>query len=222
MATPASTLCKLSCPVRVDCRLTCPHSHLHGHKFQIVQRSLDYTSDDPSLNPPINESQPNPIRRDTVQVPSGQGATLRVIADNPGAWIFHCHIEWHLEAGLAVTFIEAPLEAQQRNAIPDALYQQCQALNLPISGNAAGHPASDLLDLSGWKLGPFQQVLGWHPKGIGAMAGCVLTAVLGMLTVTWYSLGGHISEAEMEHEARLHQEAKLKRGKFFGLIRPKN
>nr|ABE60664.1 Fet3 protein [Phanerodontia chrysosporium] len=196
--------------------------HLHGHKFQIVQRSTDYTSDDPTLNPPINETQVNPIRRDTVQVPAGEGVTLRVVADNPGAWIFHCHIEWHLQAGLAVTFIEAPLEAQARNAIPQVMYDQCAMLNMPSSGNAAGHPASDLLDLSGWKLGPFQQVLGWRPKGIGAMAGCVLTAVLGMLTVTWYSLGGHISEEEMEHEARLHEEAKRRRGKFFGLYKPKN
>lgn len=196
--------------------------HLHGHKFQIVQRSTDYTSDDPTLNPPINETQVNPIRRDTVQVPAGEGVTLRVVADNPGAWIFHCHIEWHLQAGLAVTFIEAPLEAQARNAIPQVMYDQCAMLNMPSSGNAAGHPASDLLDLSGWKLGPFQQILGWRPKGIGAMAGCVLTAVLGMLTVTWYSLGGHISEEEMEHEARLHEEAKRRRGKFFGLYKPKN
>ncbi len=70
--------------------LTVRNSHLHGHKFQIVQRSTDYTSDDPALNPPINETQPNPVRRDTVEVPSGTGATLRVVADNPGAWIFHC------------------------------------------------------------------------------------------------------------------------------------
>ena len=65
-------------------------SHLHGHKFQIVQRSTDYTSDDPTLNPPINETQTNPVRRDTVQVPAGEGVTLRVIADNPGVWFFHC------------------------------------------------------------------------------------------------------------------------------------
>lgn len=42
-----------------------------------------------------------------------------------------------------------------------------------------------------------------------------------MLTVIWYALGGHISEAEMEYEARLQQEQKAKRGKFFGLIKPK-
>ena len=65
-------------------------SHLHGHVFQIVNRATDYTSSDPTLNPPINESQVNPIRRDTVLIPSGQSVALRVIADNPGAWFFHC------------------------------------------------------------------------------------------------------------------------------------
>ena len=65
-------------------------SHLHGHKMQLVGRSQDYTSSDPTLNPPLNESQPNPMRRDTVQVPSGQSVTLRVVADNPGVWFFHC------------------------------------------------------------------------------------------------------------------------------------
>ena len=58
--------------------------------MQLVGRSQDYTSSDPTLNPPLNESQPNPMRRDTAQVPSGQSVTLRVVADNPGVWFFHC------------------------------------------------------------------------------------------------------------------------------------
>lgn len=58
--------------------------------MQLVQRSTDYTSDDPALNPPIVEGQANPMRRDTVQLPGGAGVTLRVVADNPGVWIFHC------------------------------------------------------------------------------------------------------------------------------------
>lgn len=58
--------------------------------MQIVGRSEDYTSDNATLNPPIVEGQKNPMRRDTVQVPSGTSVTLRVIADNPGAWFFHC------------------------------------------------------------------------------------------------------------------------------------
>ncbi|PBK70630.1 Fet3 protein [Armillaria solidipes] len=193
--------------------------HLHGHKPMIVGRSEDYTSDDPLLNPPIVEGQANPMRRDTVHVPSMSSITLRVVADNPGTWFLHCHIEWHLQAGLAMTLIEAPLVAQQRNTVPQAIYDNCKALNTPFSGNAAGHESAT--DLSGLTLGPFPQKLGWHSKGIGAMAGCVLTALIGMLTVVWYSTGGYISEEEIEHEVRESIEAKAKRGKFFGLLRPK-
>lgn len=58
--------------------------------MQIVNRAEDYTSDDPALNPPIVEGQVNPIRRDTIQVPSMHSVTLRFVADNPGAWLFHC------------------------------------------------------------------------------------------------------------------------------------
>ncbi|KAK0215678.1 Fet3 protein [Armillaria fumosa] len=193
--------------------------HLHGHKPMIIGRSADYTSDDPLLNPPIVEGQANPMRRDTVHVPSMASVTLRVVADNPGTWFLHCHIEWHLQVGLAIVLIEAPLEAQQRNHVPQAMYDNCQALGTPFSGNAAGH--ATVTDLNGLPLGPYPQKLGWHSKGIGAMAGCVLTALIGMLTVVWYSTGGYISEEEIEHEVRESIEAKAKRGKFFGLLRPK-
>ncbi len=43
--------------------------HLHGHHFQVVHKSQDVTSDDPTINPPFNASQVNPMRRDTVVVP---------------------------------------------------------------------------------------------------------------------------------------------------------
>ena len=116
-------------------------------------------------------------------------------------------------------FIEAPDIAQERNTLPQALVQQCAALGLPTSGNAAGFASTT--DLEGLPLGPFPQNNGWHPRGIGAMFGCVATATLGMATVAWYALGGHISEEEMEDEAREHQEAKERRGKLFGLIKSK-
>ena len=54
----------------------------------IVARSLNFS--DPTLDPPVVEGQANPIRRDTVQIPAGQSVTLRVVADNPGAWLLHC------------------------------------------------------------------------------------------------------------------------------------
>ena len=192
-------------------------SHLHGHQYQIIHQATDYTSADPALNPPLNTSQPNPMRRDTLLVQAGNAYTLRVVADNPGVWFFHCHIEWHLEAGLALQIVEAPLTAQTRNAIPPSVAEQCEAQGLPSAGNAAGH--ASVSDLSGLPAGPWPQKDGWHAKGIWAMTGCVLTAVLGMGTVWWYTMGGAISEAEMEHEERMKLEAKeRRRERVFGFV----
>ncbi|KIJ61411.1 multicopper oxidase [Hydnomerulius pinastri MD-312] len=193
--------------------------HLHGHKFQIVNRADQYNSTDPALNPPLVEGQANPMRRDTVAIPAGSSVTLRVVADNPGAWLLHCHVEWHLQAGLAVQFIEAPIQAQERavGQVPSFIYDQCAALGNLDSGNAAGHASAT--DLSGLPLGPYQQKLGWLTKGILAMTGCVLTAVIGMLTVMWYSMGTGDSEEEMEQEARRRMETKEKRGRLFGLFK---
>ena len=113
-------------------------------------------------------------------------------------------------------FLEAPTLMQERADIPQYMYDQCAALGMPTSGNAAGH--ASVTDLAGLPLGPFPQNNGWHAKGIVAMTGCVLTAVIGMATVSWYALGGHITEEEMEQEAREKQAKKAARGRFFGLV----
>lgn len=79
------------------------------------------------------------------------------------------HIEWHLEVGLAIQLVEAPLLMQQRNKVPQAMYDNCKTLNHKFSGNAAGFASTT--ELTGLPSGPFPQVLGWRPKGIGAMFG---------------------------------------------------
>ncbi|CAE6438717.1 unnamed protein product [Rhizoctonia solani] len=74
--------------------------HLHGHVFDVV-KSLGGTPN--YVNPP---------RRDVVRV-GGTGVVLRFKTDNPGPWFVHCHIDWHLEAGLALVFAEAPDKVRQ-------------------------------------------------------------------------------------------------------------
>lgn len=76
---------------------------------------------------------------------------------------------------------------QQWTKPPQYYWDQCKMLSVPTSGNAAGHNSTT--DLSGLTIGPFPQKLGWNAKGIGAMTGCVLSAVLGIATVAWYSMG---------------------------------
>ena len=66
--------------------------HLHGHEFQVIEKSFDVTSNDTVVNPPTQEGQENPARRDTITIPPTGKVVLRWRADNPGAWMFHCHV----------------------------------------------------------------------------------------------------------------------------------
>lgn len=42
--------------------------------------------------------------KDTVTVPDGGYTIVRFYADNPGYWLFHCHIEFHAEIGMSLVF----------------------------------------------------------------------------------------------------------------------
>ncbi len=46
------------------------------------------------------------MRRDTLLVRPNGHIVLRFKSDNPGVWLFHCHIEWHVDSGLIMTFVE--------------------------------------------------------------------------------------------------------------------
>ncbi|GAC73338.1 multicopper oxidases [Moesziomyces antarcticus T-34] len=167
--------------------------HLHGHHFQVVHKSQDVTSDDPTINPPFNASQVNPMRRDTVVVPPGGSAYLRFRADNPGAWFFHCHIDPHLVSGLASIFIEAPdvLSNDYLN-VPSYIKNQCQAQGIATTGNAVG--LNSTTDFQGLQKGPTYLESGWTGRAIAAFTGCIVTGLLGLATVVVY--GWHSGEDE--------------------------
>ncbi|KAG2132889.1 multicopper redoxase [Suillus bovinus] len=74
-----------------------PHPfHLHGHPFSVVRSAgsdvYNYV---------------NPVRRDTTSNgASGDNVTIRFRTENAGPWFLHCHIDFHLEQGMAVVFAE--------------------------------------------------------------------------------------------------------------------
>jgi L-ascorbate oxidase len=43
-----------------------------------------------------------PPIKDTVTIPAGGYTIIRFIADNPGIWFFHCHLDFHSEVGMAL------------------------------------------------------------------------------------------------------------------------
>jgi iron transport multicopper oxidase len=62
--------------------------HLHGHYFYV-------------LGQPGALNLQDPVQKDTVNVPAKGELVIQWQATNPGRWFFHCHIEWHLETGMA-------------------------------------------------------------------------------------------------------------------------
>jgi FtsP/CotA-like multicopper oxidase with cupredoxin domain len=66
-----------------------PHPmHLHGHEFQVVE---------------IDGARFAGAVRDTVLVPPGRRVVVAFDANNPGLWVLHCHLLYHLEAGMLTT-----------------------------------------------------------------------------------------------------------------------
>lgn len=126
--------------------------HLHSHNFQVVARSGPGPDDGPPLLIPSNfaaKADPSPMRRDTVLIYGSGYAVLRFKVDNPGIALFHCHIEWHVEAGLSMTFVEAPDQLRALGLkIPDGHEDACKKGKIPMKGNAAGN-SRDWLDLTG-------------------------------------------------------------------------
>lgn len=60
--------------------------HLHGHSFRVISRN----------------GRPTQYRewRDTVLLDPRDRAEIAFVADNPGDWMFHCHILEHQSAGM--------------------------------------------------------------------------------------------------------------------------
>ena len=66
-----------------------PHPmHLHGHEFQVVE--ID------------GERFPGAVR-DTVLVTPGRRVVVAFDANNPGWWALHCHLLYHMDAGMFTT-----------------------------------------------------------------------------------------------------------------------
>src|SRR6516225_10208978 len=61
---------------------------LHGHEFQVVE--ID------------GKRFPGAVR-DTVLVPPGRRVVVAFDANNPGLWAIHCHLLYHLDAGMFTT-----------------------------------------------------------------------------------------------------------------------
>jgi hypothetical protein len=92
--------------------------HLHGHNMFVINEGLGEW--DGSV---VNGG--NPQRRDVQIVQAGGYLVLQFESDNPGAWPLHCHIAWHVSAGLYVTVLERPGDIAKMH-LPSIMAQSCR------------------------------------------------------------------------------------------------
>ncbi|KAK1625520.1 Cupredoxin [Colletotrichum phormii] len=157
---------------------------LHGHHFQSLYRGEEESGTFADSNMTESDFPAVPMRRDTLVLWPDGNIVLRFKADNPGVWLFHCHIEWHVTSGLLATFVEAPLEIQKSLTLPQNHLDACTAGNVPVSGNAAGN-TKDLLDLSGQNAPPDPLPAGFTTRGIVAFVFSIISGVLGICVVCY-------------------------------------
>lgn len=180
--------------------------HLHGHIFQVLVRDVEYDDTTHAFNADNHTAFPEyPMMRDTLYVRPQSNFVIRFKADNPGVWMFHCHIEWHLIQGLALILIEDPASIQSTASqqITENHKSVCKNVGVPYEGNAAAN-ATDYLDLTGENIQLKTIPTGFTKKGIIAMVFSCLAGVLGLISIALYGL------MDMEHvEEKVIEELHL-------------
>lgn len=117
--------------------------HLHGHDFWVLgygDGRYDAVKDYARLN-----TDDPPLRNTVVVFPHGW-TVLRFVADNAGAWAFHCHIEPHLHMGMGAVFIEGVDKIRELNVPRETMMcgvitRSSEALTPPTQGAPAPAPA---------------------------------------------------------------------------------
>ncbi|KAJ8540480.1 hypothetical protein K7X08_030399 [Anisodus acutangulus] len=76
--------------------------HLHGYDFYIIAEGFG------NFNPKTDTAKFNlvdPPLRNTASVPVKGWTVIRFVADNPGVWLMHCHLDVHITWGLGMAFL---------------------------------------------------------------------------------------------------------------------
>jgi len=117
--------------------------HLHGHNFWVMEEGFG------EWNGTLTQAQ-NPIRRDTQLVQKAQSFTvpayivLQFDTDNSGMWPFHCHLAWHVSAGLYMNILERTEEVYTERHVPEETRQTCRDWAVWSSNNVVDQIDSGL------------------------------------------------------------------------------
>ncbi|KAJ1795452.1 ferroxidase fet3 [Coemansia sp. RSA 2399] len=123
---------------------------MHGHVFQITEygpAELPFADPNAPTDILTRVSAGPPVKRDTMVIPEYNYIKIRVRADNPGIWMFHCHLDIHFAMGMAFAIVEAPDVLQRTMEVPREMLEFCHQQSVPIAGNAIGNKGLDFKGL---------------------------------------------------------------------------
>ncbi|KAH9610314.1 hypothetical protein KSS87_015172 [Heliosperma pusillum] len=89
--------------------------HLHGFNFFVVGQgfgNFDRNKD------PAKFNLVDPVERNTAGVPDGGWVAIRFLADNPGVWFMHCHLEVHTSWGLKMAWVVLDGQLPNQKLLP--------------------------------------------------------------------------------------------------------
>lgn len=86
--------------------------HMHGHSFHLVSFSENESFPYASVLKAANDNYANlnlndPPLFDIAYTPAGGHSVIRIVANNPGIWLIHCHNLGHLLGGMGAVLFES-------------------------------------------------------------------------------------------------------------------
>ncbi|KAJ0024436.1 hypothetical protein Pint_07816 [Pistacia integerrima] len=76
--------------------------HLHGFSFFLVGTGSGNFN---NVTDPLSYNLVDPPELNTINLPKNGWAAIRFVADNPGVWFMHCHLERHATWGMDTVLI---------------------------------------------------------------------------------------------------------------------
>lgn len=110
--------------------------HLHGHDFHVLAEGFGEWD-----GTVVNAE--NTQRRDVHLLQNARNDTgavepsymvLQFVQDNPGAWPLHCHLAWHVSAGLFMQILERPEDIMKQDFDAD-VFELCDKWDAYTAGN---------------------------------------------------------------------------------------
>ncbi|KAI1120077.1 multicopper oxidase-domain-containing protein [Nemania abortiva] len=120
--------------------------HKHGNKFFLIgggNGTYNFSSVSEAIAAdPSNFNLENPPLRDTVAggFRNVSWVVIRYQVVEPGAWLFHCHVETHLAAGMAMAILDGvdvwpvipPEYASGQHGLPVSFWQRPSHFQIPL------------------------------------------------------------------------------------------